>query len=112
MIESSNRMAVSYEGKYHGHGRPCNGPARFASCAKTGKASCFALREVIMSQSLMSRDKLEAKKKGLFALSAWTGAGILFLFYHSALLGLLTVGGAVYLTYRWFMFRAKRGMRF
>jgi hypothetical protein len=64
-----------------------------------------------MSQSLMSRDKMEAKKKGLFALSAWTGAGILF-FYTTAFWGLLAVGGAVYLTYRWFMFRAKRGMRF
>ena len=64
-----------------------------------------------MSQSLMSRDRSEAKKKGLFALSAWAGAGVLF-FYHAPFLGLLTVVGAVYLTYRWFMFRAKRGMRF
>jgi hypothetical protein len=65
-----------------------------------------------MSQSLMSRDKSEARKKGLFALSAWTGAGVLFFYHAPFLLGLLTVGGAVYLTYRWFMFRAKRGMRF
>lgn len=64
-----------------------------------------------MSQSLMSRDRMEAKKKGFIALTVWTGAGLLF-FYHAAFLGLLTVGGAVYLTYRWFMFRAKRGMRF
>jgi threonine/homoserine/homoserine lactone efflux protein len=64
-----------------------------------------------MSQSLMSRDRMEARKKGLYALSAYAGAGVLFL-YHAPLLGLLTVGGAVYLTYRWFMFRAKRGMRF
>ena len=28
-----------------------------------------------MSQSLMSRDKSEAMKKGLFAVSAWAGAG-------------------------------------
>jgi len=59
----------------------------------------------------MSQDKAEAKKKGLFALSAWGGSGVLF-FFHAPVLGLLTVGGAVYLTYRWFMFRAKRGMRF
>ncbi len=64
-----------------------------------------------MSQSLMSRDRMEARKKGLYALSAYAGAGVLF-FYHAPLLSLLTVGGAVYLTYRWFMFRAKRGMRF
>lgn len=63
-----------------------------------------------MSQSLMSRDKAEARKKGLFALSTWVGAGIL-VFYHP-MLGLLAAAGAVVLTYRWFMFRAKRGMRF
>ena len=65
-----------------------------------------------MSQSLMSRDRSEARKKGLFALSAWTGACVLFVYHAPFLLGLLAVGGAVYLTYRWFMFRAKRGMRF
>jgi hypothetical protein len=64
-----------------------------------------------MTQSLISQDRAEAKKKGLFALSAWTGAGVLF-FYHAPILGLLSAGGAIYLTYRWFMFRAKRGMRF
>jgi hypothetical protein len=64
-----------------------------------------------MTQSLMSRDKAEANKKGLFALAAWTGGGILFV-YHWPILGLVTVGGAIYLSYRWFMFRAKRGMRF
>jgi len=64
-----------------------------------------------MTQSLMSRDRAEAKKKGLFALSAWAGSGVLFI-YHFPIFGLLAVGGAIYLTYRWFMFRAKRGMRF
>lgn len=64
-----------------------------------------------MTQSLMSQDRSEAKKKGLLALSAWAGSGVL-IFYHWPILGLVTVGGAVYLTYRWFMFRAKRGMRF
>ena len=64
-----------------------------------------------MTQSLMSQDKAEAKKKGLFALSTWVGLGVLFV-YHWPILGLEAVGGAAYLTYRWFMFRAKRGMRF
>jgi hypothetical protein len=64
-----------------------------------------------MSQSLMSRDKAEARKKGWYAVSAWAGTGVL-IFYHFPILGLLTAGGAAYLTYRWFMFRAKRGMRF
>ena len=64
-----------------------------------------------MTQSLMSRDKAEAKKKGLLALSTWVGAGLLFV-YHWPMVGLATLGGALYLTYKWFMFRAKRGMRF
>ena len=64
-----------------------------------------------MTESLMARDKAEAKKKGLYALSAWVGSGILF-FYHWPILGVLAVGGGLYLTYRWFMFRAKRGMRY
>jgi hypothetical protein len=63
-----------------------------------------------MTQSLVSRDRAEAKKKGLFALSAWVGSGIL-VFSHP-ILGVATAGLALYLTYRWFMFRAKRGMRF
>jgi hypothetical protein len=64
-----------------------------------------------MTQSLMARDKAEARKKGLYALSAWVGSGIL-LVYHWPLLGLIAAGGGLFLTYRWFMFRAKRGMRF
>jgi hypothetical protein len=63
-----------------------------------------------MTETLMSRDKADARKKGIFALSAWAGAGIL-VFYHP-MFGLLTAAGAIVLTYRWFMFRAKRGMRF
>lgn len=64
-----------------------------------------------MTQSLMARDKAEAKKKGLIALSAWVGSGLLF-FLHWPIVGLLGVASSLYLTYRWFMFRAKRGMRF
>jgi threonine/homoserine/homoserine lactone efflux protein len=64
-----------------------------------------------MTQSLMARDKGDARKKGLYALSAWVGSGVLF-FYSHPIFGLLAVGGGLYLTYRWFMFRAKRGMRF
>jgi hypothetical protein len=64
-----------------------------------------------MTQSLMARDRAEAKKKGLVALSAWVGSGILF-YLHAPVLGLLGVAGGLFLTYRWFMFRARRGMRF
>lgn len=64
-----------------------------------------------MTQSLMARDKAEAKRKGIYALSAWAGSGLL-LVYHAHFLGLAALAGSAYLTYRWFMFRAKRGMRF
>ncbi len=63
-----------------------------------------------MTQSLMSRDKSEARKKGTLALSAWIGTGLLG--FYSPLLAVFLGGGAAYLTYRWFMFRARRGMRF
>ena len=45
-----------------------------------------------MTQSLMARDRAEAKKKGLVALSAWVGSGILF-YLHAPVLGLLGVAG-------------------
>ncbi len=64
-----------------------------------------------MTQSLMARDKAESRKKGWLAASTWIGSGVLF-FYHFPILGLAAVGGSLYLTFRWFMFRAKRGMRF
>jgi hypothetical protein len=61
--------------------------------------------------SLMARDKDEAKKKGLFALGAAGGAGLL-LTLGFPILGTGAAAGAAYLTWKWFMFRAKRGMRF
>jgi hypothetical protein len=64
-----------------------------------------------MATSLATRDRNEARKKGLMAVGAWGGAGLLVL-AHWPMLGLAAAGGAGYLTYRWFVYRAKRGMRF
>jgi hypothetical protein len=64
-----------------------------------------------MTESLMSRDRALAKKKGWIAVAGWAGSGALF-FWHWPILGLACVGLSCYLTYKWFMFRAKRGMRF
>jgi hypothetical protein len=64
-----------------------------------------------MTQTLMSRDQAEAKKKGWIAVAGWAGSGALF-FLHFPILGVVGIGASVYLTYRWFIFRAKRGMRF
>jgi hypothetical protein len=64
-----------------------------------------------MTQSLMAQDRNLARKKGWIALGAWVGSGFL-VFYHFRFFGVAAAAGAVWLTYRWFMFRAKRGMRF
>ena len=64
-----------------------------------------------MTTSLMARDKGEAKKKGMVALGVWGGSGLMLAIGWTV----PAVGaavGAAYLTYKWFMFRAKRGMRF
>ena len=63
-------------------------------------------------ESLVSRDKSEAKKKGVYAAAAWGGTAVLGLTIGSAFLWIPAAAGAGYLTYKWFMFRAKRGMRF
>lgn len=65
-----------------------------------------------MTTSLMSRDKEEAKKKGYWALGAAAGSGALFVVGAPVLITAGATAGAAYLTYKWFMFRAKRGMRF
>jgi hypothetical protein len=61
--------------------------------------------------SLVSRDKSEAKKKGVLAACAWGGTALLFAF-GSTILAVPAAGGAAFMTYKWFMYRAKRGMRF
>lgn len=62
--------------------------------------------------SLIVRDKEVAKKKGYWALGAWAGSAVLFTVAGAPILGMAAAGGASYLTYKWFVFRAKRGMRF
>jgi hypothetical protein len=62
-------------------------------------------------ESLVTRDKTEAKKKGVYAAAAWGGTGLLFA-AASPILWIPAAAGAGYLTWKWFLFRAKRGMRF
>jgi hypothetical protein len=61
--------------------------------------------------SLIERDKAEARKKGAYAAVAWGGTVLLGI-GAGAVLWVPAAGVASYLTYKWFMFRAKRGMRF
>ncbi len=65
-----------------------------------------------MTTGLIEQDKNQAKKKGYIALGAWGGSALLLASGLPVWLGAATVGGAGYLTYKWFMYRAKRGMRF
>jgi hypothetical protein len=65
-----------------------------------------------MTTSLATQDKSEAKKKGLIAAGTWGGAALLLVAFNAPILATLTAGGAAVMTYKWFMYRAKRGMRF
>lgn len=62
--------------------------------------------------TLREKDEQTAKKKGLLAgaaVAASIGAGVVASAPILAVVGLIP---AAYLTYDWFMYRAKRGMRF
>jgi hypothetical protein len=61
--------------------------------------------------SLIERDKGQAKKKGYVALGVWGGSAML-LASGFTVPGIGAAVGAAYLTYKWFVYRAKRGMRF
>ena len=62
--------------------------------------------------SLADKDKETARKKGLAAAAASAGAGALILTGAAPILGIIALVPAAYLAKDWFMFRAKRGMRF
>jgi hypothetical protein len=60
--------------------------------------------------SLIETDKRTARRKGLTA-AAVAGGGVA-LAMVSLPLGIIGLAGAGYLAFDWFMYRAKRGMRF
>ena len=61
--------------------------------------------------SLIEADKRTARKKGFRAAAVAGGSAALFVIVNP-FLGIAGLVGAAYLGYDWFMFRAKRGMRF
>ena len=63
-------------------------------------------------QSLMTRDRTEAKKKGIYAAAAWGGTVLLGAVGLPVIGVVAAAGGAGYLTWKWFMYRAKHGIRF
>ena len=52
-----------------------------------------------------------AKKKGWMALGGVAGTGVLFV-YLPWMIGVAGVAGTAYLTWDWFKWRAKHGLRF
>ena len=62
--------------------------------------------------SLAEKDKETARKKGIFAAAATAGAGALIITGAAPILGVIALVPAGYLVKDWFMYRAKRGMRF
>ena len=63
-----------------------------------------------MSSSLVQRNKVVAKRKGTIAAVTAAGAGLVAV--ASPVVGIIGLAGAVYLTWDWFSFRVKNGMRF
>jgi hypothetical protein len=61
--------------------------------------------------TLREKDEMEAKKKGLVAGAALVASGAAVV-VGAPVLGLIGLVPTAYLAYDWFMFRAKRGMRF
>ena len=67
-------------------------------------------RELTMT-TLRERDEETAKKKGLMAGAAMVATGVAAV-AAGPMLAVVGLVPTAYLTYDWFMYRAKRGMRF
>jgi hypothetical protein len=65
-----------------------------------------------MTKSLMQGDRETSRKKGLMAAGAAAGTAAVLLFTGLWPVWLIGLAGTGYLTWDWFKFRAKRGMRF
>jgi threonine/homoserine/homoserine lactone efflux protein len=60
--------------------------------------------------SLVETNQKTARRKGLTAAAVAGGSALLLT--AAPVIGVIGLVGAGYLTYDWFMYRAKRGMRF
>lgn len=64
-----------------------------------------------MGNELLPRQRKEAAALGWQAIGGWALSGLVF-WKIGLILGAVAVGAAVWLTARWFRFRASWGMRF
>lgn len=62
--------------------------------------------------SLVQRNKVVAKRKGVLAGATAAGAVAALAVFTSPVIGVLGLAGAAYLGWDWFSFRVKNGMRF
>ena len=76
----------------------------------TGGIPWCSLRE--MASSLIQRNKLVAKRKGTLAVATAAGAGVVGFVAGAPVVAIIGLAGAAYLTWDWFSFRVKNGMRF
>ena len=61
---------------------------------------------------LLPKQRSEAARLGWTAVLGWAGSGLGLYWPHSLPLTLIVAGIATWLTWRWFSYRAKWGLRF
>jgi hypothetical protein len=65
-----------------------------------------------VASSLVQRNKVVAKRKGMLAAATAAGAGAVAIAGAPLIIPVLGFAGAAYLAWDWFSFRVKNGMRF
>lgn len=91
----------------------CVSPAAPTVSAKTRFDSRVAMRQpALVASSLVQRNKVVAKRKGALAAVTAGATGAIAIAGAPAVLTILGLAGAAYLTWDWFSFRVKNGMRF